>query len=1096
MRKISRQISLESFKSRVPSVLDAYKGNPTILEIDSKSDNFSGDTTNAVLLQMDLSGLTNESLVTQGNYGKIPRNIVLPNDIEKKRNYSWTTIAKIHKFYKDYYNLLMSKDGCRNTPYSSAIEYYNYNILPNDIKGNLKSSYEELDNIFGQYNAETSESFIFEQCYNEVKIPWGKKFVYNKTEFTLPYELYYEWNCLTMYYTTIVKWLAWFEERYYKYNYDAVAKKELQEINCSDSDNCCDCAEYLRLGGVVMYKWLSSINLKIEVEYIDASITLPIFLGNTIDDLGEMSNMAEYWEPGVDYSNTLNNSGGTVVSYLDNDWMIKGSGFTGTEYNDDYKEMYFGNLKWDEGNCLDGEYVWDDELNGHWVRRINEYYKNDKTKHEFILSGGTSGNTYAYKDGVYINSPQPSDMTDTYDIDTNNGNGYCVINDILYPIESIKYVKFVSKDKFLRRNNGKLYEVYQHGESYYTIVDGVTYYSENISGTTQFTFGKIPCGDSGNTSPMEEGKFIRYKNGLFQVDNCGYVQIDAYRKHKTIYGYFTTKTKDRYYVSGYTNTSTNDFTLTIVKPQLYEELTSLKLHSWSVNNQTTDKYCKIYDWVEWKDNPLGTLATSKEQLSKGEYWFDTSESKDSSDSKDFKIDICPKYDEYNKDYISGKTESKLSSLRVSHVAKDDLSSQLPGMFQREALNSIEGEEFLYSNTYVEFGKFPFKKPTQNGDWLDSYYQVGNVSNIEVIQWNDNGNPQYYWGNLLHSMEFYYEDITGNKIQETSVLITTDSSEAQNELNIDNIKSGLTYHYSYSGSIEYDFSVTTQIDKTLTWLPTISGSANLLPFATNVSGNTFTIIGKSGISGETPTTSETSITSGTSITLETSIDSTISGTSKVSGIPISSLDAINLCNILHDIYKVNNITNGNINETMKCKINYNIGAIFSGSSPIQYQLCSDKHKGVEYSEILDVVPNTCTYNIDEWVQLELNYYDFIPKVEKITMQDYDNAKVDTRMADFKVQISYWKGDNETNNTKIFSGKTDDSTYFDPMNDMTSFPVIRRECCLGFSSMESIKGDIYIDRGVARAFDSHLKMGEVKSFEALENYGNGAFRIEIS
>ena len=82
MRKISRQISLESFKSRVPSVLDAYKGNPTILEIDSKSDNFSGDTTNAVLLQMDLSGLTNESLVTQGNYGKIPRNIVLPNDIE------------------------------------------------------------------------------------------------------------------------------------------------------------------------------------------------------------------------------------------------------------------------------------------------------------------------------------------------------------------------------------------------------------------------------------------------------------------------------------------------------------------------------------------------------------------------------------------------------------------------------------------------------------------------------------------------------------------------------------------------------------------------------------------------------------------------------------------------------------------------------------------------------------------------------------------------------------------------------------------------------------------------------------------------------
>ena len=44
-----------------------------------------------------------------------------------------------------------------------------------------------------------------------------------------------------------------------------------------------------------------------------------------------------------------------------------------------------------------------------------------------------------------------------------------------------------------------------------------------------------------------------------------------------------------------------------------------------------------------------------------------------------------------------------------------------------------------------------------------------------------------------------------------------------------------------------------------------------------------------------------------------------------------------------------------------------------------------------------------------------------------------------------------------------------------------------------SLENIESNIYIDRGVARSFDYHLKLFEVGSLEGLENYGNSWFRI---
>jgi len=57
----------------------------------------------------------------------------------------------------------------------------------------------------------------------------------------------------------------------------------------------------------------------------------------------------------------------------------------------------------------------------------------------------------------------------------------------------------------------------------------------------------------------------------------------------------------------------------------------------------------------------------------------------------------------------------------------------------------------------------------------------------------------------------------------------------------------------------------------------------------------------------------------------------------------------------------------------------------------------------------------------------------------------------------------------------------------------FPVFRQEYMLGSAVMQNIDVDIYIDRGINAAFEKHLKLGEVTSMEALEQYSNGYFKM---
>ena len=62
-----------------------------------------------------------------------------------------------------------------------------------------------------------------------------------------------------------------------------------------------------------------------------------------------------------------------------------------------------------------------------------------------------------------------------------------------------------------------------------------------------------------------------------------------------------------------------------------------------------------------------------------------------------------------------------------------------------------------------------------------------------------------------------------------------------------------------------------------------------------------------------------------------------------------------------------------------------------------------------------------------------------------------------------------------------------------NGIEFCPTFTRAFNIGVVSLPAIESEVNIDRGNSAAFEKHLKLGEVTSFEALENYSNGYFKI---
>ena len=177
------------------------------------------------------------------------------------------------------------------------------------------------------------------------------------------------------------------------------------------------------------------------------------------------------------------------------------------------------------------------------------------------------------------------------------------------------------------------------------------------------------------------------------------------------------------------------------------------------------------------------------------------------------------------------------------------------------------------------------------------------------------------------------------------------------------------------------------------------------------------------------------------------------------------------------------------DDVYCDVTYYIGNIYqlSGNTPI---LSSD---GIEYSETV------------QFVKTRVEYY--LKQLDKNAVPT-DKSTPSAHSVSYPIYVYRLKQNEETIRDNTYDTPyTDSLSYFEiPISAMnrvydseytssrdTKVPLMREEYRLGIAAQESVKGDIYIDRGINSAFEKHLKLGEVTSLEALENYGNGYFKI---
>ena len=224
--------------------------------------------------------------------------------------------------------------------------------------------------------------------------------------------------------------------------------------------------------------------------------------------------------------------------------------------------------------------------------------------------------------------------------------------------------------------------------------------------------------------------------------------------------------------------------------------------------------------------------------------------------------------------------------------------------------------------------------------------------------------------------------------------------------------------------------------------------------------------------------------------------------KVSG--YTSLSAISASTMAKEELEKDEEVMYSFYDDIFCDITYYIGATLRRKKDENYNLCYEPNRnnyGVEYKETVQFVKENREYylkkpkNLDSVVPSRINdvcnhsvsYPIYVYKLTQI-MEHVDDSQYDSSysvsMADFRFNINIFSG-----NTDTFNSQEDMEEH----NGMQVLPVFREEYRFGISSMENVDSDIYIDRGINAAFEKHLKLGEVASLEALEQYGNNFFKI---
>ena len=674
MKTIQLTYSLEWFKSRLPSVYPSYNGDE--------------------LLFFDEESIKKRDNRLMSNYGTVPLDICPKllgyNGFEDKPNnfkISWNTFSKWFHEFKLYYWLLNNGGSCKRV-YSSATDFYDSEYKPSSTVqlpfGPDRSSYEKLDKSFKERGGNGFFKWI---CDNIVP------------SFEIPSEYVGYWNTDRIYYPNVISWISWFEER----------KGYPSELNkCAESDDCCDCEEYIRRGGEKLLEslktWFKETNsniLKIKgiiegnLQNFAPHAFCEINVSSCFGKPSLQSILSEKYNTKTDfrhgnYDSASNTSGGTVVDvdgvsmHFKNDSRPNG----GSTFNKEYMAMEYDDSAFEEYLPM---------------------YANDNKSSFSVPSGtpDTSGITLGDnfpilhygvdKNGVKKYGKSDADVIDKFstkaNIERNGKYGWFLIDEELYEVSPIESVEMNGEKIPVFRENGT--------NTPYVIVGGRDIYAEydfksnsySFSFNGNATFKRNPSQDSLDESSI---RCISYN---------GVIKTFPSTSDTITFSLSNGDTADYKLIDGYS----------IVDDSIYY------IYKGKVTSGDT------LDDIISGATVSGDVITIKAK---------------ESDIKIFKCNV-----------IIGTASSKLLGLRSFNVMTDDNGNMI------EALNTTPTKD--------TYNYQPLK-----GSELEPLYQVGNVACISAFSLsyedyeNNKTRPIRHVGNIISSMKFYYADANGDEISDT------------------------------------------------------------------------------------------------------------------------------------------------------------------------------------------------------------------------------------------------------------------------------------------------------------------------------------------
>lgn len=504
MKTIQLTYSLEWFKSRLPSVYPSYDGDE--------------------LLFFDEESIKKMDNRLMSNYGTVPLDICPKllgyNGFEDKPNnfkISWNTFSKWFHEFKLYYWLLNDGGSCKRV-YSSATDFYDSEYKPSSTVqlpfGSDRSSYEELDKSFEERGGKVSK--IINSCEGKDDIVVGYrddgffKWICDNIvpSFEIPSEYVGYWNTNRIYYPNVISWISWFEER----------KGYPSELNkCAESDDCCDCEEYIRRGGEKLLEslktWFKETNsniLKIKgiiegnLQNFAPHAFCEINVSSCFGKPSLQSILSEEYNTKTDfrhgsYDSTSNTSGGTVVD-VDGVSMHFKKGFKpngGSTFNEKYMEMEYDDSVFEEYLPMYAN----DNKSSFSVPNGMAYYGVDK---DGVKKYGSEDD---YKDGF------STKFSTEAKIERNGKYGWFLIDGELYEVSPIESVEMNGEKIPVFRENGT--------NTPYVIVGGRDVYAEydfksnsySFSFNGNATFKRNPSQDSLDASGI---RCISY-NGVIKT---------------------------------------------------------------------------------------------------------------------------------------------------------------------------------------------------------------------------------------------------------------------------------------------------------------------------------------------------------------------------------------------------------------------------------------------------------------------------------------------------------------------------------------------------------------------------------------------------